>query len=259
MPYILMNYKEIVRDLFTLAHEAGHSMHSYLSRKNQPYQYSDYSIFVAEVASTFNEELLLQMMLKERKAKRSASSFSRRRSMTFAPRYSGRLNVDHRLGLAQGPQRAAQQDGDVGRGHGLGLGLDRGDGPVGLLGTPAQADEPGLHLGLPAGGADGGVPATAGSGTWPGAPIRSRSSRMIRWAPFCPIPGTAVSVLDVVGGDGAPQRLGRWTASIAWASLGPTPLAVCTSSNICFSSSSTKPNNVSESSRTTMLVGRATS
>ncbi len=69
MPYILMNYKEIVRDLFTLAHEAGHSMHSYLSRKNQPYQYSDYSIFVAEVASTFNEELLLQMMLKEAKSK----------------------------------------------------------------------------------------------------------------------------------------------------------------------------------------------
>jgi oligoendopeptidase F len=65
MPYILMNYKEIIRDLFTLAHEAGHSMHSYYSRKCQPYQYSDYSIFVAEVASTFNEELLLQMMLKE--------------------------------------------------------------------------------------------------------------------------------------------------------------------------------------------------
>lgn len=69
MPYILMNYKEIVRDLFTLAHEAGHSMHSYFSRKEQPYQYSDYSIFVAEVASTFNEELLLQMMLKNAKSK----------------------------------------------------------------------------------------------------------------------------------------------------------------------------------------------
>jgi oligoendopeptidase F len=69
MPYILMNYKEIVRDLFTLSHEAGHSMHSYFSRKTQPYQYSDYSIFVAEVASTFNEELLLQMMLKNAKSK----------------------------------------------------------------------------------------------------------------------------------------------------------------------------------------------
>lgn len=69
MPYILMNYKEIIRDLFTLSHEAGHSMHSYYSKATQPYQYSDYSIFVAEVASTFNEELLLQMMLKRASSK----------------------------------------------------------------------------------------------------------------------------------------------------------------------------------------------
>jgi oligoendopeptidase F len=52
-----MNYKGQLRDVFTLAHEAGHSMHSDLSRQ-QPYHYSDYAIFVAEVASTFNEELL---------------------------------------------------------------------------------------------------------------------------------------------------------------------------------------------------------
>lgn len=64
MPYILMNYKEIIRDAFVLSHEVGHSMHSYFSRKYQPYQYSDYSIFVAEVASTFNEELLLEALLK---------------------------------------------------------------------------------------------------------------------------------------------------------------------------------------------------
>lgn len=64
MPYILMNYKEILRDVFTLAHEAGHSMHSYYSHKAQPYQYSDYPIFLAEVASTFNEELLTRHMLK---------------------------------------------------------------------------------------------------------------------------------------------------------------------------------------------------
>lgn len=58
-PYILMNYKEDVADsMFTLAHEAGHSMHSLLSGKKQPYQYSHYTIFVAEVASTFNEQLL---------------------------------------------------------------------------------------------------------------------------------------------------------------------------------------------------------
>ncbi len=64
-PYILMNYKEILRDVFTLGHEAGHSMHSDYSRKHQPYHYSDYPIFVAEVASTFNEQLLFNQMLKE--------------------------------------------------------------------------------------------------------------------------------------------------------------------------------------------------
>lgn len=63
MPYILMNYKGLLRDVFTLAHEAGHSMHSYLSHQNQPYQYGDYPIFVAEVASTFNEELLHRLLI----------------------------------------------------------------------------------------------------------------------------------------------------------------------------------------------------
>lgn len=67
MPYILMNYKGTIRDLFVLAHEAGHSMHSLLSHKNQPYHDADYSIFVAEVASTFNEELLMQLMLQRSK------------------------------------------------------------------------------------------------------------------------------------------------------------------------------------------------
>ena len=67
MPYILMNYKGLLRDVFTLAHEAGHSMHSYFSRKEQPYHYSDYPIFVAEVASTFNEELLTRYLLKKAK------------------------------------------------------------------------------------------------------------------------------------------------------------------------------------------------
>ncbi len=69
MPYILMNYKDVLRDVFTLAHEAGHSMHSYYSRKHQPYCYSDYPIFLAEVASTFNEELLMQHMMKKAKSK----------------------------------------------------------------------------------------------------------------------------------------------------------------------------------------------
>jgi oligoendopeptidase F len=63
MPYILMNYKNLLRDVFTLAHEAGHSMHSLYSRKAQPYQYSDYPIFLAEVASTFNEDLLTRLLI----------------------------------------------------------------------------------------------------------------------------------------------------------------------------------------------------
>jgi oligoendopeptidase F len=63
-PYILMNYQpEVLDQVFTLAHEAGHSMHSYLSAKNQPYIYYDYAIFVAEVASTFNEQLLARYLL----------------------------------------------------------------------------------------------------------------------------------------------------------------------------------------------------
>jgi oligoendopeptidase F len=70
-PYILMNYREEVLDsMFTLAHEAGHSMHSHLSRKAQPYQYSDYTIFVAEVASTFNEQLLARHLFSEAKSRR---------------------------------------------------------------------------------------------------------------------------------------------------------------------------------------------
>ncbi|MFY7843229.1 MAG: oligoendopeptidase F [Rhabdochlamydiaceae bacterium] len=63
MPYILMNYHDTLNDMKTLAHEAGHSMHSYYARSHQPYQYSSYSIFVAEVASTFNEELLSKYLL----------------------------------------------------------------------------------------------------------------------------------------------------------------------------------------------------
>ncbi|MFV1968058.1 MAG: oligoendopeptidase F [Pirellulaceae bacterium] len=63
-PYILMNFKpEVLDDVFTLAHEAGHSMHSHYSARHQPFEYYDYAIFVAEVASTFNEQLLSHHML----------------------------------------------------------------------------------------------------------------------------------------------------------------------------------------------------
>jgi oligoendopeptidase F len=65
-PYILMNFKpDVLDDVFTLAHEAGHSMHSYYSAQNQPYLYYDYTIFVAEVASTFNEQLLTRHMMQQ--------------------------------------------------------------------------------------------------------------------------------------------------------------------------------------------------
>ncbi|MGL5796851.1 MAG: oligoendopeptidase F [Cetobacterium sp.] len=63
-PYMLLNYNGTMDAVFTLAHELGHTMHSMLSTKNQPYPTSSYTIFVAEVASTFNERLLLDNMLK---------------------------------------------------------------------------------------------------------------------------------------------------------------------------------------------------
>ena len=63
-PYILMNFKpEVLNDVFTLTHEAGHSMHSWYSAKHQPFEYYNYTIFVAEVASTFNEQLLTEHLL----------------------------------------------------------------------------------------------------------------------------------------------------------------------------------------------------
>jgi oligoendopeptidase F len=64
-PYVLLNYNGQYDDVSTLAHELGHAMHSYYSNKEQPYPTSDYSIFVAEVASTFYEALLIDKMLKE--------------------------------------------------------------------------------------------------------------------------------------------------------------------------------------------------
>jgi len=68
-PYILMNYQPDVLDhVFTLAHEAGHSMHSFYSAKHQPFQYYNYTIFVAEVASTFNEQLLSRRLLAKAKS-----------------------------------------------------------------------------------------------------------------------------------------------------------------------------------------------
>ncbi|MDR0853674.1 MAG: oligoendopeptidase F [Clostridiales Family XIII bacterium] len=63
MPYILMNFSGKMKDVFTLIHEMGHSMHSYYTRKAQPFTYGSHSIFTAEVASTVNENLLISYLL----------------------------------------------------------------------------------------------------------------------------------------------------------------------------------------------------
>ena len=61
MPYVLLNYNYELDDVSTLAHEMGHSIHSYYSRKEQPYYYAGYTLFCAEVASTTNESLLITL------------------------------------------------------------------------------------------------------------------------------------------------------------------------------------------------------
>ncbi len=67
-PYILLNYKEDdIRDVFTMAHEGGHSMHTWFSKNSNPFLQYDYTIFEAEVASTFNEELVFEYLLKNAK------------------------------------------------------------------------------------------------------------------------------------------------------------------------------------------------
>ena len=63
-PYVLLNYQKTTNDVFTVAHELGHAMHSYFSERNQPQEKASYKIFVAEVASTVNEVLLLKHLLK---------------------------------------------------------------------------------------------------------------------------------------------------------------------------------------------------
>lgn len=66
-PFVLLNYQKTTHDVFTIAHEMGHSLHSYFSNKTQPYAKADYTIFVAEVASTVNEVLLVKYLLKTAK------------------------------------------------------------------------------------------------------------------------------------------------------------------------------------------------
>jgi oligoendopeptidase F len=65
----LLNFTGTLNDIFTIAHEAGHSMHSYLARKNQPYNLADYTLFTAEMASTVNERLLTDYLIKKYQGK----------------------------------------------------------------------------------------------------------------------------------------------------------------------------------------------
>lgn len=67
MPYVLLNYNYELNDVSTLAHEMGHSIHSYYSRKEQPYIYADYTLFCAEVASTVNENMLINYLIENEK------------------------------------------------------------------------------------------------------------------------------------------------------------------------------------------------
>lgn len=68
-PYVLLNYQDNINDVYTLAHEMGHALHSYYTNMTQPYVYSEYRIFVAEVASTVNESLLMRYMLSKSESK----------------------------------------------------------------------------------------------------------------------------------------------------------------------------------------------
>lgn len=67
-PYVLLNYTGLLNDIFTLTHEMGHNMHSYYTGVNQPFVYANYSIFLAEIASTFNENLLLDHLINTAKS-----------------------------------------------------------------------------------------------------------------------------------------------------------------------------------------------
>ncbi|MCB1075325.1 MAG: oligoendopeptidase F [Simkania sp.] len=75
IPFILMNFHGTLRDVMTLSHEAGHSMHSYLSNHSQPYQYSHYPIFLAEIASTFHEDLLFRYFVEKASSRQEKCYF----------------------------------------------------------------------------------------------------------------------------------------------------------------------------------------
>ena len=94
-PYVLLNFKGTLDDVFTLVHEMGHSIHSYLSNKTQPTAYQDYVIFVAEVASTCNEALLMEYLLSVTTDKALCAMYKKLNEQYFGPE----MNVDEEISL----------------------------------------------------------------------------------------------------------------------------------------------------------------
>ena len=82
-PYVLLNYQNTVDDVLTLAHEIGHALHSYYTNRAQPYVYSEYKIFVAEVASTVNESIMLDFMIKGAKSEKEKAYLLNRKLETI--------------------------------------------------------------------------------------------------------------------------------------------------------------------------------
>ena len=83
-PYVLLNFSGTLNDIFTIAHELGHSMHSHYTRKNNPYVYGDYSIFLAEIASTLNEGLLTHYLINNASSKEEKISLLNEQLDKFA-------------------------------------------------------------------------------------------------------------------------------------------------------------------------------
>ena len=84
-PYVLLNWTDLLNDVFTLTHEMGHNMHSHFTGISQPYSYANYSIFLAEVASTFNESLLLDYFI--------SNSSSKEEKLYFLEKYLNNITL----------------------------------------------------------------------------------------------------------------------------------------------------------------------
>ena len=190
---------------------------------------------------------------RRRPRRRPATAGSRRRPS----RPPSSCGLVARSRLAQRPQGGAQQRGDVGRHRSTGVrvGRDRVDGLVGLLGRPAQADQarrapgrarrPRRH-----------APRAGRRRPPTGAPIRSLSSSTIRCAPFWPMPGHLGQRRDVLGRDRAAQLVGAVHRQHRLRQLGPDAAGGLQQlEDGAARRRRAKPNSVSESSRTTMLVG----